>query len=69
MPPGHNDVGNRNAINFAPLHLLEKAAHKNVVHCVASRPVVFPSAIDNYARVLLKLNDFSADCEASNYHE
>jgi hypothetical protein len=35
--PGHDDVGNGDAINFPPLHLLEKAAHKNVVHCVASR--------------------------------
>ena len=38
-----------------------------MVHCVAS--LQFPSAIDNYARVLLKLNDFGADCEAANHHE
>ena len=24
---GHDDVGNGNAINFPPLHLLEKAGH------------------------------------------
>ncbi len=64
---GNNDVGNRNAINLSPLHLLEKAAHKNVVHW--AWPVVSASAIDNYAHVLLKLNDFAVVREGANYHE
>src|SRR5207237_8070437 len=64
---GRDDIRNRNAINLSPFHLLEKAAHKNVIHRVASR--LSPRPIDNYARDLLKLNDFGADCEAANHHE